>query len=83
MTAAPPTPPSAEAPRFVCVHNRNRDSYEVPLALAEGGLLDTFVTDFYARPAWRNVLPGFLARRHKPGIPATQTAMGLASVVVQ
>ena len=83
MTAAPPTPPSAEAPRFVCVHNRNRDSYEVPLALAEGGLLDTFVTDFYARPAWRNVLPGFLARRHKPGIPATQTAMGLASFVVQ
>ena len=75
--------PRAPASRFVCVINRNRDGYEVPLALHEAGLLDTFVSDFYARPSWRGWLPAFLARRCKQGLPAAKTAMGLASFVVQ
>ncbi len=73
----------ADAARYVCVINRNRDGYEVPLGLEQAGLLDTFVTDFYARPAWRRFLPGFLARRRKEGLPAAKTTMGLRSFLVQ
>lgn len=32
---------------FVVGHNRDRDSYQVPAALAEVSVLDTFVTDYY------------------------------------
>ncbi|MBK6886818.1 MAG: glycosyltransferase family 4 protein [Tetrasphaera sp.] len=32
---------------FIVAHNRDRDWYHVPLALAEVGLLDRFVTDYY------------------------------------
>ncbi len=33
--------------RFVCVFNRNRDNYEVAVALHEVGLLERLVTDYY------------------------------------
>jgi glycosyltransferase involved in cell wall biosynthesis len=69
--------------RFVCVHNRNRDGYEVPLALEEAGLLDTFVTDFYAAPRWHRFLPTVLARRFKPGLPAKRTLSVMASFALQ
>lgn len=32
---------------YIVGHNRDRDSYQVPLALAEAGQLDYFVTDYY------------------------------------
>lgn len=32
---------------FIVTHNRDRDFYQVPLALAESGQLDYFVTDYY------------------------------------
>jgi len=69
--------------RMVCVHNRNRDGYEVPLALEEAGLLDCFVTDFYAAPRWHGVLPRFLARRYRPGLPASRSHLAIGSFVVQ
>src|SRR5437870_220784 len=31
--------------KFVCAFRGRRDSYQVPLALAEGDLLDQFITD--------------------------------------
>lgn len=34
--------------KFVCAFRGRRDSYQVPLALAEAGLLDQFITDAYA-----------------------------------
>jgi glycosyltransferase involved in cell wall biosynthesis len=36
--------------KFVCAFRGRRDSYQVPLALAEAGLLDQFITDAYALP---------------------------------
>ena len=74
---------SARFPGYVCVQNRNRDNYEVPLALADAGLLACLVTDFYARPVVRRFLPGFLARRFRRELPANRTRMGLASFCVQ
>lgn len=71
------------AQTYVCVHNRNRDGYEVPLALEEAGLLDGFVTDFYVAGWMRRFLPGVLARRHKPGLPARKTRPSLSAFAVQ
>lgn len=34
--------------RYVCAFRGRRDNYQVPLALAERGLLEQFITDFYA-----------------------------------
>lgn len=70
-------------PRFVFVMNRNRDGYEVPLALEEAGLLDCFVTDFYApeRPGFW--LPGFLRRRTRAGLPHARVRSSWSSFLVQ
>jgi glycosyltransferase involved in cell wall biosynthesis len=40
---------------YVCAFRGRRDSYQAPLALAEGGLLDRFFTDIYALP-WLKAL---------------------------
>lgn len=34
--------------RYVCAFRGRRDNYQVPLALAKRGLLEQFITDFYA-----------------------------------
>ena len=61
--------------RFVCAFRGARDSYQTAVALAEGDLLDTLITDAYATPAamrqpwlpprWRTRL----AQRHADGLP--------------
>jgi glycosyltransferase involved in cell wall biosynthesis len=57
-----------------------RDHYEVPLALAEAGLLEALVTDWYSpldRRAWsllQRVVPRggeYLRRRYREGLPST------------
>jgi glycosyltransferase involved in cell wall biosynthesis len=63
-------------PSFVCAFRGRRDSYQVPLALAEAGMLDMFITDAYAThwvrelarfaPAGVRTKVGF---RSEPGIP--------------
>jgi glycosyltransferase involved in cell wall biosynthesis len=62
--------------KFVCAFRGRRDSYQVPLALAEGDLLEAFITDAYATPLAK--IAGGLAsestraklqRRREPGIP--------------
>jgi glycosyltransferase involved in cell wall biosynthesis len=50
-------------PRFVCAFRGRRDSYQVPLALDEAGMLDEFITDAYATPAIR-----WLASRFPGGL---------------
>lgn len=62
--------------RYVCAFRGRRDSYQVPLALAEADLLDSFVTDAYAGPALRSLAclaPSRLRRiiefRHLDRIP--------------
>ena len=71
------------ASRYICVINRNRDFYQVPLALQQSGLLETFVTDFYAPekpPRW---LPTLLAKRRIDGLPRDQTSGGWLSFLTQ
>jgi len=61
---------------YVCAFRGRRDSYQVPLALAEAGWLDAFITDAYSLP-WLRALSAKLpqqlrekiAFRHEPGIP--------------
>lgn len=46
----------AAAQRWVVVHDGNRDRYEFPVALAEAGMLECFVTDWYTpmeHPFWQ------------------------------
>ena len=83
---SPPPNPRPAAPsgdRVVCVLNRNRDGYEVPLALEEAGMLAGFVTDFYAAPRWHRLLPRPLARRYRAGLPAERAHLALGSFVLQ
>ena len=65
--------------KYVCAFRGRRDSYQVPLALAEAGLLDRFYTDAYAGPwmqrlAW--LLPAALSAkvsfRQIEGIPRSK-----------
>lgn len=61
--------------RFVCAFRGARDGYQAAIALAEGDLLDTLITDAYATPAamrqpWLPAgLRARLARRHAEGLP--------------
>jgi hypothetical protein len=44
--------------RWVVVHDAERDHYELPVALAEVGALERFVTDWYTgldRPFWQHL----------------------------
>lgn len=68
---------------FVCVINRNRDSYQVPLALQEAGLLSSFVTDFYAPDRPAVPLPQALRARHVDGLPSSRTRSTLLSFAMQ
>lgn len=70
-------------PQFVFVMNRNRDGYEVPLALEEGGMLDCFITDFYAPDHRRIWLPNFLRRRTRAGLPSARLRLSWASFILQ
>ena len=75
--------PIAGRGTFVCAINRNRDGYQVPLALHEHGLLARFVTDYYAPDAPPQWLPGPLRRRRAPGLPHAITTSARASFVLQ
>lgn len=64
--------------RFVCAFRGARDRYQAPLALAEAGLLDQFITDAYATPMLRRLGPSIIgaktAARFAPGIPDERIA---------
>jgi glycosyltransferase involved in cell wall biosynthesis len=65
--------------KFVVAFNRNRDSYQVPLALYEAGLLERLVTDFY--------MPPFLARfalsRRSSHIPSSLVTGSASALKLQ
>ena len=58
---------------YVVAFNRDRDFYQLPLALHERGLLTRLITDYY-RPdaAWLSRLPllSRLAHRYAEGLPS-------------
>jgi len=79
----------SELRRFVCAFRGRRDSYQVPVALAEANRLDRFITDAYATPAIRSASRFVssstldrIAERFDPAIPDARvdclwgTAMG-------
>jgi glycosyltransferase involved in cell wall biosynthesis len=64
---------------FVCTFRGRRDSYQVPLALAECGMLDAFLTDFYMRRTDRGLAAYLtksyrskLSSRYEHGLESTQ-----------
>lgn len=64
---------------FVCAFRGRRDDYQVPLALAETGKLDEFITDFYltgsvasATTLLRSAVRARVSSREKKGIPRTR-----------
>lgn len=68
---------------WVCVFNRNRDNYQVPLALHEAGLLETLVTDFYAPDSVPSWLPQGLRGFRHAGLPASRTTSSPVPFVLQ
>lgn len=65
--------------QYVCAFRGRRDSYQVPLALAQNDLLDQLITDFYSTSIIRKtafLLPRYLQEkisfRSEPGIPLSK-----------
>lgn len=69
--------------QFVCAVNRNRDGYQVPLALHEAGLLDRLVTDFYRPDAVARWLPPALRARGTAGLPSSRTRSSPVNFAIQ
>jgi glycosyltransferase involved in cell wall biosynthesis len=67
-------------PKYVCAFNRDRDSYQIPLALAENEMLEKFITDYYVSP--RIKIKG-LQHRHIDGIESELTSSTLKAVAIQ
>ena len=62
--------------QYVCAFRGRRDSYQVPISLAETNRLEAFITDIYATPTVRSlaeILPApwdeKLQKRHDPRLP--------------
>ena len=76
--------------KYVCAFRGRRDSYQVPVALAEAGLLDQFITDAYATrlvhaAAWfaPDTLRAKLDLRSKPGIPVERVRCLWGTTVIE
>lgn len=71
---------------YVVAFNRDRDFYQMSLALFERGLLDRLVTDLYA-PDWDRLrnLPGLrrIAHRRASGLPAQMVQWNMPAVFWQ
>lgn len=55
-------PKLVNTPKYVCAFRGRRDYYQVPVALAESELLDSFITDVYASEAVQFFSKGLPAR---------------------
>ena len=78
------------AARYVCAFRGRRDSYQVPLALAEAGQLDQLITDAYAVPVLKALasaaperLRASVASREEPGIPAERVKSLWATTLLE
>lgn len=79
-----------DAEQYVCAFRGRRDYYQVPLALAEAGLLNQFITDAYALPPFRRTANIMSDRgqekillRHDPGIPDKRVRCLWATTVLE
>ena len=66
---------------YLVAFNRDRDHYQVPVALAEQGLLSGLVTDYYAGATWPRV-PA-LAHRSDPALPPELVTTAYRSLAIQ
>lgn len=66
--------------KYVCAFNRDRDSYQVPLSLAENGKLEKFITDYYVTPKLK--IKG-LQHRQVDGIASDSTSSTLKAIAIQ
>lgn len=69
--------------KLVVVHNRDRDSYQVALALKQAGLLECLVTDFYAGENPRWWVPRRLRRRFAVGLARNDVRPAWMNFVLQ
>jgi glycosyltransferase involved in cell wall biosynthesis len=76
--------------RYVCAFRGRRDSYQLPLALAEAGMLDAFIADGYLESWLRPVVPALprrtrekLRSRYEPGLPDERISCLWGSTVVE
>jgi len=65
------------------VFNRNRDDYQVALALHEAGLLETLVTDYYRPDSAAPWLPAVLRGLHHDDLPSTQVTSSPLPFMIQ
>jgi len=76
--------------QYVCAFRGRRDSYQAPLALAESGILDQFITDAYAM-SWVQALARLapaavrakVAFRSEPGIPVERVRCLWGTTVIE
>jgi glycosyltransferase involved in cell wall biosynthesis len=83
MELVHPTEAAKGDDRFVCVFNRSRDSYQVPVALHEAGLLQALVTDFYAPKGLPGWAPRVLRNKRHDGLPYRLTRSDRLAFAVQ
>ena len=68
---------------FICVFDRDRDNYQVPIALREAGLLAGAVTDYYAPTRAPKLLPAGLASKRHDHLPATDVTRTWGALATQ
>lgn len=66
--------------QYICAFNRDRDSYQIPLSLAEKGKLEKFITDYYFNP---RIKVRALQHRYIEGIPSELTSLTLKALAIQ
>ncbi|MEO6080234.1 MAG: glycosyltransferase [Steroidobacteraceae bacterium] len=73
------------ARKFVVAFNRDRDCYQVPLALHAAGMLEALVTDFYRsdNALVQRLTPKRLRRRHTAGLPGNMVHSSLKALLLQ
>jgi glycosyltransferase involved in cell wall biosynthesis len=76
--------------KYICAFRGRRDYYQVPIALAEVGLLEEFITDAYAGRTARSVAPILPERlrqkldfRFDPSLPADRVRSIWSSTIVE
>jgi hypothetical protein len=72
--------------KYVVAFNRNRDFYQVPLALYQRGILQKLITDcYYPDSQLLRAVPGFsrLKRRFVTGLPSGMTRSSAMTVALQ
>ena len=76
--------------KYICAFRGRRDYYQVPVALAENGLLEEFVTDAYCGPTVRTIsalLPKQirekLRSRYEPNLPQDRVTCIWGSAVAE